>query len=79
MSMNGWAAELINQEVADKVGKCWGVWLGHALKDPGPCGELRTCGNHAARECRGFTAVTCTSRATHSSYVARNRKPAWKA
>ncbi len=34
-SMNGWAAELISQEVADAVGKCWG--LGSATtKDPGP-------------------------------------------
>ena len=23
-SMNGWAAELISQEVAERVGKCWG-------------------------------------------------------
>ncbi len=40
-SMNGWAARLISQQVADKVGKCWG--LGSATtKDPGPWeGELR--------------------------------------
>jgi putative flavoprotein involved in K+ transport len=40
-SMNGWAAKLISQEVADKVGKCWG--LGSETKgDPGPwVGELR--------------------------------------
>jgi putative flavoprotein involved in K+ transport len=40
-SMNGWAAKLISQEVADKVGKCWG--LGSDTKyDPGPwVGELR--------------------------------------
>ena len=40
-SMNGWAAKLISQEVADKVGKCWG--FGSATtKDPGPWeGELR--------------------------------------
>ena len=40
-SMNGWAAQIISQEVADKVGKCWG--LGSATtKDPGPWeGELR--------------------------------------
>lgn len=40
-SMNGWAARLISQEVADKVGKCWGLGSGTA-KDPGPWeGELR--------------------------------------
>lgn len=40
-SMNGWAAKLISQEVADKVGKCWGLGSG-TPKDPGPWeGELR--------------------------------------
>ncbi len=40
-SMNGWAAQLISQEVADKVGKCWGLGSG-TRKDPGPWeGELR--------------------------------------
>jgi putative flavoprotein involved in K+ transport len=40
-SMNGWAAELISKEVADKIGKVWG--LGSATtKDPGPWeGEQR--------------------------------------
>src|SRR5215472_5883022 len=40
-SMNGWAAELISREVADRVGKCWGLGSG-TTKDPGPWeGELR--------------------------------------
>lgn len=40
-SMNGWAAELISQEVADAVGKCWGLGS-DTPKDPGPWeGELR--------------------------------------
>ncbi len=40
-SMNGWAAKIISQEVADKVGKCWGMGSNTA-KDPGPWeGELR--------------------------------------
>jgi putative flavoprotein involved in K+ transport len=40
-SMNGWAAKLISQEVADKVGKCWGFGS-DTTKDPGPFeGELR--------------------------------------
>ena len=40
-SMNGWAADLISQEVADKVGKCWGLGS-NTKKDPGPWeGELR--------------------------------------
>ncbi|BFM05243.1 NAD(P)/FAD-dependent oxidoreductase [Halioxenophilus aromaticivorans] len=40
-SMNGWAAELISQQVADKVGKCWGLGS-DTPKDPGPWeGEQR--------------------------------------
>src|ERR1700676_590531 len=40
-SMNGWAAKIISQDVANKVGKCWGLGSGTA-KDPGPWeGELR--------------------------------------
>ena len=40
-SMNGWAAELISQEVADRVGKVWGLGSDTAY-DPGPWeGELR--------------------------------------
>ncbi len=40
-SMNGWLADLVSPEVADQVGKVWG--LGSATpKDPGPWeGELR--------------------------------------
>ncbi|MCP4768950.1 MAG: NAD(P)/FAD-dependent oxidoreductase [Gammaproteobacteria bacterium] len=40
-SMNGWVAQLINQEMADKVGKVWGMGS-DTIKDPGPWeGELR--------------------------------------
>ena len=40
-SMNGWAAELISQEVADTVGKVWGLGS-DTTKDPGPWeGEQR--------------------------------------
>lgn len=40
-SMNGWAARLISQEVADKVGKVWGLGS-NTTKDPGPWeGEQR--------------------------------------
>ena len=40
-SMNGWAAQLISQQTADKVGKCWGMGS-DTTKDPGPWeGELR--------------------------------------
>ena len=40
-SMNQWVAKIVSQEVADKVGKCWGLGSG-TTKDPGPWeGELR--------------------------------------
>ena len=40
-SMNGWAADLIGQDVADRVGKVWGLGS-DTPKDPGPwVGEQR--------------------------------------
>ncbi|MFZ4809245.1 MAG: NAD(P)-binding domain-containing protein [Hyphomicrobiaceae bacterium] len=49
-SMNGWAADLISPEVADKVGKCWGVGSATA-GDPGPWeGELRNMWKPTAQE-----------------------------
>jgi len=49
-SMNQWAAQLISPEVADKVGKCWGLGSGTA-KDPGPWeGELRNMWKPTAQE-----------------------------
>ncbi|MDE3079492.1 MAG: NAD(P)/FAD-dependent oxidoreductase [Paracoccaceae bacterium] len=40
-SMNGWVADLMGQEMADKVGKVWGLGSG-TTKDPGPWeGEQR--------------------------------------
>lgn len=40
-SMNGWLADLISPEVANQVGKCWGLGSS-TTKDPGPWeGELR--------------------------------------
>ena len=39
--MNGWVADLVSQEVADKVGKVWGFGS-ETPKDPGPWeGEQR--------------------------------------
>ena len=40
-SMNGWAADLMGQQIADKVGKVWGLGS-DTTKDPGPWeGEQR--------------------------------------
>ncbi|MEM8630647.1 MAG: NAD(P)/FAD-dependent oxidoreductase [Pseudomonadota bacterium] len=53
-SMNGWAAQLINQEVADKVGKCWGLGS-DTPKDPGPWeGELRNMWKPTQQEALWF-------------------------
>ncbi|MEM7226277.1 MAG: NAD(P)/FAD-dependent oxidoreductase [Pseudomonadota bacterium] len=53
-SMNGWAAELISQEVADKVGKCWGLGS-DTRKDPGPWeGELRNMWKPTQQEALWF-------------------------
>ena len=53
-SMNGWAADLISQEVADKVGKVWGLGSGTA-KDPGPWeGEQRNMWKPTQQEALWF-------------------------
>jgi putative flavoprotein involved in K+ transport len=53
-SMNGWAAQLISQEVADKVGKCWGLGS-NTTKDPGPWeGELRNMWKPTQQEALWF-------------------------
>ncbi|HQT14124.1 NAD(P)/FAD-dependent oxidoreductase [Reyranella sp.] len=49
-SMNQWAAKLISPEVADRVGKCWGLGS-ETAKDPGPWeGELRNMWKPTAQE-----------------------------
>lgn len=53
-SMNGWAAQLISQEVADKVGKCWGLGS-NTTKDPGPWeGEPRNMWKPTQQEALWF-------------------------
>ncbi len=49
-SMNGWAAKLISQDVADRVGVCWGVGS-DTTGDPGPWeGELRNMWKPTAQD-----------------------------
>ncbi len=53
-SMNGWAAKIISQNVADKVGKCWGLGS-DTTKDPGPWeGELRNMWKPTQQEALWF-------------------------
>jgi putative flavoprotein involved in K+ transport len=53
-SMNGWAADLISQEVADRVGKVWGLGSG-TPKDPGPWeGEQRNMWKPTQQEALWF-------------------------
>ncbi|MCG6885228.1 MAG: NAD(P)/FAD-dependent oxidoreductase [Silicimonas sp.] len=53
-SMNGWAEMLIGKDVADKVGKCWGLGS-DTPKDPGPWeGELRNMWKPTQQEALWF-------------------------
>src|SRR5919112_229236 len=53
-SMNGWVADLISQDVADKVGKVWGLGSG-TTKDPGPWeGEQRNMWKPTQQEALWF-------------------------
>ena len=53
-SMNGWAADLIGKDTADKVGKCWGLGS-DTPKDPGPwVGEQRNMWKPTKQEALWF-------------------------
>jgi putative flavoprotein involved in K+ transport len=53
-SMNGWVADLISPEVADRVGKVWGLGSG-TTKDPGPWeGEERNMWKPTQQEALWF-------------------------
>jgi len=73
-SMNQWAARLISQEVADKVGKCWGLGSDTA-KDPGPWeGELRNMWKPTAQEGLWFHGGNLAQSRHYSRYVALQLK-----
>jgi putative flavoprotein involved in K+ transport len=62
-SMNGLAADIVGTEIADSVGKVWGLGSATA-KDPGRGrASSATCGSRRSRRGCGSTAATCTSRA----------------
>jgi putative flavoprotein involved in K+ transport len=73
-SMNGWAAELISQEVADQVGKCWG--LGSATtKDPGPWeGEQRNMWKPTQQQALWFHGGNLHQSRHYSLYLALQLK-----
>jgi putative flavoprotein involved in K+ transport len=73
-SMNGWAADLISQEVADKVGKVWG--LGSATtKDPGPWeGEQRNMWKPTQQEALWFQGGNLHQARHYSQFLALQLK-----
>lgn len=69
-SMNGWAEMLISPEVADKVGKCWGLGSDTA-KDPGPWeGELRNMWKPTQQENLWFMGGNLHQGRHYSRYLA---------
>jgi putative flavoprotein involved in K+ transport len=73
-SMNGWAAQLISQEVADKVGKCWGLGSDTA-KDPGPWeGELRNMWKPTRQEALWFHGGNLHQSRHYSQFLALQLK-----
>ncbi|MFE3444481.1 NAD(P)-binding domain-containing protein [Nocardia sp. NPDC059180] len=73
-SMNGWAADLIGQDVADKVGKCWGYGSG-TTKDPGPWeGELRNMWKPTRQEGLWFHGGNLHQSRHYSLYLALQLK-----
>ena len=73
-SMNGWVADLISPEVADKVGKVWG--LGSATsKDPGPWeGEQRNMWKPTQQENLWFHGGNLHQSRHYSLYLALQLK-----
>ena len=73
-SMNGWAARLISQEVADRVGKCWGLGS-ETTKDPGPWeGELRNMWKPTRQEGLWFHGGNLHQSRHYSLYLAEQIK-----
>jgi putative flavoprotein involved in K+ transport len=73
-SMNGWAADLIGQEVADKVGKCWGLGS-DTTKDPGPwVGEQRNMWKPTRQEALWFHGGNLHQSRHYSQFLALQLK-----
>ncbi|MBM2713556.1 NAD(P)/FAD-dependent oxidoreductase [Mesorhizobium caraganae] len=73
-SMNGWAADLISQEAADKVGKVWGLGSNTA-KDPGPWeGEQRNMWKPTQQEALWFHGGNLHQSRHYSQYLSLQLK-----
>ncbi|RDH77209.1 NAD(P)/FAD-dependent oxidoreductase [Mycolicibacterium moriokaense] len=73
-SMNGWAADLIGQDVADKVGKVWGLGS-DTTKDPGPWeGEQRNMWKPTRQENLWFHGGNLHQSRHYSLYLALQLK-----
>jgi putative flavoprotein involved in K+ transport len=73
-SMNGWAAELISEEVADTVGKVWGLGS-DTKKDPGPWeGEQRNMWKPTRQEALWFHGGNLHQSRHYSLYLALQLK-----
>ena len=72
--MNGWAADLISQEVADTVGKVWGLGS-DTTKDPGPWeGEQRNMWKPTQQEALWFHGGNLHQSRHYSLYLALQLK-----
>ena len=73
-SMNGWAADLIGKDVADKVGKCWGLGS-KTTKDPGPwVGEQRNMWKPTQQEALWFHGGNLHQSRHYSQFLALQLK-----
>ncbi|NEK58691.1 NAD(P)/FAD-dependent oxidoreductase [Geodermatophilus sabuli] len=73
-SMNGWAADLISQAVADRVGKVWGHGS-DTTKDPGPWeGEQRNMWKPTRQEALWFHGGNLHQSRHYSLYLALQLK-----
>ncbi|MFF2323078.1 NAD(P)/FAD-dependent oxidoreductase [Agrobacterium sp. NPDC058088] len=73
-SMNGWAADLISREVADKVGKCWGLGS-DTTKDPGPWeGEQRNMWKPTRQQALWFHGGNLHQSRHYSQYLSLQLK-----
>ncbi|KNC76288.1 hypothetical protein, variant [Sphaeroforma arctica JP610] len=73
-SMNGFAAKIISPEVADRVGKVWGLGSG-TKKDPGPWeGELRNMWKPTQQEALWFTGGNLHQSRHYSMFLALQLK-----